>query len=321
MPEFLKHTWEFFLHALKDTAPMLPWILVLYVIIQLIENKADLKKVRRLGGKLGPLVGSATGLIPQCGFSVMAAKLFEQKYITLGTLLGIFMATSDEAFIIMLSSGEGAVYVLPMVAIKILVGVAVGYATDGVLRAIGRRQVCVEMPDEANEEPTTTHEIFMQRFLQEREVEVNCSCGRNHAGEEPWKQYLLYPLLHTLKVAGLIFLVNFILTAIIHSVGEAAFVEFMHGSLFLQPLITCAIGLIPNCASSVVITEAFLGGGISFGSCVAGLCANAGMGFVVLLKNVRKWKRNLILVLVCYGIAVAVGMLLNLIGIVIPFTI
>jgi hypothetical protein len=321
MLEFLKHVWEFFLHALKDTAPMLPWILVLYVIIQLIENKADLKKVQRLGGKLGPLVGSATGLIPQCGFSVMAAKLFEQKYITLGTLLGIFMATSDEAFIIMLSSGEGAVYVLPMVAIKILVGVAVGYATDGVMRAIGRRQVCVEMPESADGEPKTTHEIFMQRFLQEREVEVNCSCGRSHTGEGPWKQYLLYPLLHTLKVAGLIFLVNFILTAIIHSVGEAKFVEFMHGSLFLQPLITCAIGLIPNCASSVVITETFLSGGISFGSCVAGLCANAGMGFVVLLKNVRRWKRNLILVLVCYGIAVAVGMLLNLIGIVIPFTI
>ena len=321
MPEFLKHTWEFFLHALKDTAPMLPWILVLYVIIQLIENKADLRKVQRLGGKLGPLVGSATGLIPQCGFSVMAAKLFEQKYITLGTLLGIFMATSDEAFILMLSSGEGAVYVLPMLAIKILVGVSVGYATDGVMRAIGHRQVCVEMPDGVDGEPTTTHEIFMQRFLQEREVEANCSCGRNHTGDGPFKQYLLYPLLHTLKVAGLIFLVNFILTAIIHSVGEAVFVEFMHGSLFLQPLVTCAIGLIPNCASSVVITETFLGGGISFGSCVAGLCANAGMGFVVLLKNVRRWKRNLILILLCYVIAVAVGMLLNLVGIVIPFTI
>lgn len=321
MREFLEHTWEFFLHAIKDTAPMLPWILVLYVVIQLIENKADFKKMERLGGKLGPLVGSATGLIPQCGFSVMAAKLFEQKYITLGTLLGIFMATSDEAFILMLSSGEGAVYVLPMMAIKVLVGVAVGYATDGIMRAVGRRQVCVEMPETVDGTPTSTHEIFMQRFLQEREVEANCSCGRSHAGEGPWKQYLLYPLLHTLKVAGLIFLVNFILTAIIHSVGEGVFVEFMHGNLFLQPLFTCAIGLIPNCASSVVITETFLSGGVSFGSCVAGLCANAGMGFVVLLKNVRKWKRNLILVLACYAIAVAVGMLLNLVGVVIPFTI
>lgn len=320
MREFLEHTWEFFLHALKDTAPMLPWILVLYIVIQLIESKADLKKIGRLGSKLGPLVGSATGLIPQCGFSVMAAKFFEQKYITLGTLFAIFMATSDEAFIIMLSSGEGAVYVLPMVAIKILVGVAVGYATDGVMRLIGRRQVCVQMPNTANGEPMTTHEIFMQRFLEEREVEANCSCGRSHNGEGPWKQYLLYPFLHTLKVAGFIFLVNFILTAIIHSVGEEVFVEFMHGNLFLQPFITCLVGLIPNCASSVVITEAFLSGGISFGSCVAGLCANAGMGFVVLLKNVRKWKRNLLMIAACYLIAVSVGMIVNLLGVAIPFT-
>ena len=319
MPDFLIHAWEIFLHALKDTAPMLPWILLLYVAIQLIETKADVKKITRLGGKLGPLVGSATGLIPQCGFSVMAAKFFEQKYITIGTLFAIFMATSDEAFIIMLSSGEGALYVLPMVAVKILVGVAVGYAVDGVMKLIGRRQVCVEMPKMADGEPTTVHEIFMQRYLQEKEVEVNCSCGRSHNGEGPWKQYLLYPFLHTLKVAGLIFLVNFALTAIIHGVGEDTFTEFMHGNLFLQPFITCAIGLIPNCASSVVITETFLGGGIAFGSCVAGLCTNAGMGFVVLLKNVRKWKRNLIMIAACYIIAVAVGLLINLLGIVIPF--
>ena len=319
MPEFLMHAWEIFLHALKDTAPMLPWILLLYVAIQLIESKADVKKITRLGGELGPLVGSATGLIPQCGFSVMAAKFFEQKYITLGTLFAIFMATSDEAFIIMLSSGEGALYVLPMVAVKILVGVAVGYAVDGVMKLIGRRQVCVEMPKLTDGEPTTVHEIFMQRYLQEKEVEVNCSCGRNHNGEGPWKQYLLYPFLHTLKVAGLIFLVNFALTAIIHGVGEDTFTEFMHGNLFLQPFVTCAVGLIPNCASSVVITETFLGGGIAFGSCVAGLCTNAGMGFVVLLKNVRKWKRNLIMIAACYIIAVAVGLLINLLGIVIPF--
>ena len=319
MPEFLMHAWEIFLHALKDTAPMLPWILLLYVAIQLIESKADVKKITRLGGKLGPLVGSATGLIPQCGFSVMAAKFFEQKYITLGTLFAIFMATSDEAFIIMLSSGEGALYVLPMVAVKILVGVVVGYAVDGVMKLIGRRQVCVEMPKLTDGEPTTVHEIFMQRYLQEKEVEVNCSCGRNHNGEGPWKQYLLYPFLHTLKVAGLIFLVNFVLTAIIHGVGEDTFTEFMHGNLFLQPFITCAIGLIPNCASSVVLTETFLSGGIAFGSCVAGLCTNAGMGFVVLLKNVRKWKRNLIMIAACYIIAVAVGLLINLLGIVIPF--
>ena len=308
----MEHVLEFFLHALEDTLPLLPWILLLYVLIELLESKADLTKINRFGGKVGPLVGSATGLIPQCGFSIMAAKLFEQKYITVGTLLAIFIATSDEAFIIMLSSGEGAVWVLPMLAVKILVGVAVGYAVDGIAKLIGRGQVCVESPSAYEEEPKTTHEIFMRAYLKEKDVDVKCSCGRSHTEDVAWKKYFLYPLLHTLKVAGFIFLVNFVLTAIIHSVGEEVFVEFMHRNRFLQPFLTSAIGLIPNCASSVVITETFLAGGITFGSCVAGLCANAGMGFVVLLKNVRQWKRNVTLIGICYGVAVVVGLLLNI---------
>lgn len=308
----MEHILEFFLHALEDTLPLLPWILLLYVLIELLESKADLTKINRFGGKVGPLVGSATGLIPQCGFSIMAAKLFEQKYITVGTLLAIFIATSDEAFIIMLSSGEGAVWVLPMLAVKILVGVAVGYAVDGIAKLIGRGQVCVEIPSAYEEEPKTTHEIFMRAYLKEKDVDVKCSCGRSHTEDVAWKKYFLYPLLHTLKVAGFIFLVNFVLTAIIHSVGEEVFVEFMHRNRFLQPFLTSAIGLIPNCASSVVITETFLAGGITFGSCVAGLCANAGMGFVVLLKNVRQWKRNVTLIGICYGVAVVVGLLLNI---------
>lgn len=308
----MKHFWEIFIHAVEDTLPLLPWVLMIYILIELLENKTDMRKITRFNGKVGPLFGSATGLIPQCGFSVMAAKLFEQKYITLGTLIAIFMATSDEAFIIMLSSGEGAVWVLPLLAVKILVGVAIGYAVDGVMRLAGRKQT-VAMPEAYAEEPATTHEIFIRGYLAEKDVEVNCSCGRKHDGDSAWKNYLVYPLLHTLKVGAFIFLVNFVLTWVVHSVGEDAFVAFMHRNRFLQPWIACVIGLIPNCASSVVVTEAFLSGAITFGSCVAGLCANAGMGFVVLLRNVRQWKRNLLLIGFCYGVSVVVGLLFNLV--------
>ena len=314
---FFEHFWEFFLHAIEDTLPLLPWILLIYLLIELLESKADLSKVNRFGGKMGPLVGSATGLIPQCGFSVMAAKLFEQKYITVGTLLAIFMATSDEAFILMLSSGQGAVWVLPMLGVKIAVGVSVGYAVDFIANRIGRGQVCAEIPSDYEKEPKTAHEMFIRQYLNEKDVEVKCSCGRSHKDDSPWKKYCYYPILHTLKVAAFIFLVNFVLTAIIHSVGEEVFVEFMHRNRFLQPFITSMIGLIPNCASSVVITETFLVGGITFGSCAAGLCANAGMGFVVLLKNVRQWKRNVILIAICYGVSVLVGILLNIFPIII----
>ncbi len=313
MRAFFERLPQFLGHAVEDTLPLLPWILGLYIIIELLENKADFSRMEKLGGRLGPLVGSAAGLIPQCGFSVMAAKFYERKYITVGTLLAIFMATSDEAFILMLGSGTGAVWVLPMLAVKIAVGVSVGYAADGIIRLARGGQVCVQMPVAPDKAPTSAHDYFIRQYLEEKEVDVNCSCGRRHeTNDGAWKSYLLYPLLHTLKVAAFIFLVNFVLTAIIHSVGEEVFAQFMHRNRFLQPLIACAIGLIPNCASSVVLTETFLSGAITFGSCAAGLCANAGMGFVVLLRNTRKWKRNLALVGVCYGISVCVGLLLNI---------
>ena len=308
----MEHFFEIVIHALKDTWPLLPWLLFMYVLLELLESKTDLTRVSGVSGKFGPMVGAATGLVPQCGFSVMAAKLFEKKYITLGTLLAIFFSTSDEAFILLLSSGEGAVWVLPTLAVKIVVSVAIGYGADCLLKWLGHRQVCVEMPKPNQNTPISTKEIFISRYMEEKDVEVVCSCGRGHGEDGPWKKYLFNPLVHTLQVAAFIFLVNFVLTGVIHSVGEDAFVAFMHRNRFLQPLITCGIGLIPNCASSVVITEAFLNGGITFGSFVAGLCANAGMGFVVLLKNVKKWKRNLILILVCYTLSVVIGTLFNL---------
>lgn len=307
----MEHFLELFIHAVKETLPFLPWLLLIYILIELLESKANLQNLR-LGGKFGPLIGSATGLIPQCGFSVMASKLYEQKYITLGTLLAIFFSTSDEAFIILLSSKEGAVWVLPMLAIKVAVGIAVGYAVDGVLKCFGRAQVCAQMPEKVEQTPSTVKDIFVQRYLEEKEEEVVCSCGKSHGGSEPWKRYLWYPLLHALKVALFIFLVNFVLEGIVHLVGRDAFSAFMERGRFVQPLITCAIGLIPNCASSVVITETFLSGGITFGSCVAGLCANAGMGYVVLLRNTKKWKRNLALIAISYGLSVLVGVICNI---------
>lgn len=307
----MEHFIEILLHAIEDTLPLLPWILALYVVIQLVETKVDTRKINNLGTRLGPVVGAATGLIPQCGFSVMAAKFFERKYITVGTLLAIFVATSDEAFILMLGSGEGAVWVLPMLAVKVLVGIGVGYTADGIVKLLGKGQVCVEMPESFDKQPETVHDYFMQQYLEEKEVDTNCSCGRQHDGDSPWKNYLLYPILHALRVVAFIFLVNFVLTAIIHSVGEEKFAAFMYGNRFVQPFVASLIGLIPNCASSVVLTEAFLSGAITFGTCAAGLCANAGMGFVVLLRNTRKWKRNLLLIGVCYAVSVLVGLLLN----------
>ena len=314
---FWEFIWENTQHAFWDTLPLLPWLLLIYVVLQLLENKTNLAGSNRLGGRLGPVIGSATGLIPQCGFSVLAAKLYEQKYITVGTLLAIFLSTSDEAFIIMLSSGSAnaAISVLSMIAVKVVLGTAIGYAVDGFLKLIGRGQVRLQARSidtvTGVKKPETVHEIFMVRYFEEMGAVDGCSCGRPHEEGKPFRTYVIGPILHALKIAALMFGFNFLMGIIIHFIGEDNFAAFMQGNLYLQPLLVCLVGLIPNCASSVFITTAYLEGTIAFGSCVAGLCANAGLGFVVLLKNTRRWKRNLALVGFCYAISVLVGLLCN----------
>ncbi len=312
MREFL-HAIE---HAFFDTLTLLPWLVIIYIAIELLENKTDISRSKRLQGKAAPLIGSVTGLIPQCGFSVMAAKLFEQKYITIGTLLAIFLSTSDEAFIILLTDGAGAVWLLPIIVSKILVGLSVGYSVDFILKGLGKEQALRSQKDYDLSTPATTvKEMFMRTYLEEQTSGGECtSCGRSHDGTRPVYTYAVLPALHALKVAVFVFLINFLLGWVIELVGEDAFTAFMQKNMFLQPFLTAAIGLIPNCASSVIITQSFLIGGITFGSCLSGLCANAGLGFVVLLKNTKKWKRNVAMIAISYAVSVFFGLVLNAVG-------
>ena len=310
---------DVFLDALIDTLKLLPFLVLIYVIIELLEHKTNLNREHsRLKGALGPLIGSATGLIPQCGFSVMAAKLYEQKFITVGTLLAIFLSTSDEAFVILLSEGAAG-HLLPLIIAKMAIGVTAGYLADGcmfLLRKKGADPLPAEGADKAfmriNPQACAgdSHEFFFKSNVSEECT----SCGREHDDNKPWRTYFVHPLLHALQVAAFVFIVNFVLGAIVHAVTEESFIAFMQRGKAAQPFIAALVGLIPNCASSVVITQCFLKGGLYFGSCVAGLCANAGLGFVVLLKNAGQWKRNLILIAVCYVISVAAGSLINVIG-------
>ena len=254
MHEFL-HALE---HGFKDTIVLLPWLMLIYIVIELLENKTDLASSKKLQGKAAPLLGSVTGLIPQCGFSVMAAKLFEQKYITLGTLFAIFLSTSDEAFIILLSDGGGAVWLLPMLVSKIFIGILVGYAIDLFVKLFKKEERLRARPQVDWEKPASSvHEIFMRSYLEESfDTSASCSCGRPHDGTRPFYTYVVLPILHALKVALFIFLVNFLLGWVIEIVGQDSFSAFMQKNVFLQPFITAAIGLIPNCASSVEIGRA-----------------------------------------------------------------
>ena len=279
--------WEIILDAFLDTLTVFPFLLVIYILIEFLEHRTTFTRNHKiLQGNLAPLIGSATGLIPQCGFSVMAAKLYDKGLIRTGTLLAVLIATSDEAFIILLSSGTAAASIMPLVVIKLFVGAGIGYLVNFIYSAEKLSEVGLE-------------EIHAY------------SCGREHEGHSDLKVFIVNPLLHSLKIAFYLLIVNLVFGFVIDAVGEEKIAASMIGGMYFQPFITALIGLIPNCASSAIITGTYIHGGITFGSCVAGLCANAGLGLVVLFKNTKKLKRNLVFVLTLYIISVVVGVVVN----------
>lgn len=279
---------EIVLDAFLDTLKVLPFLLVIYILIEFLEQRTTFARNHKiLQGNLAPLIGSATGLVPQCGFSVMAAKLYDKGLIRTGTLLAVFLATSDEAFIILLSSGTSAAAIMPLVVIKLIVGVGVGYLVNFIL---------------SNEKLSETVEDIHAY-----------SCGREHEGKSDIKVFLIDPLIHTLKIALYLLIVNLVFGFVIDAVGEQEIADYMKmiGGAYFQPFITSLVGLIPNCASSAIITGTYINHGIMFGSCAAGLCANAGLGLVVLFKNTKKIKRNILFILTLYLISSAVGVAVN----------
>ncbi|MCH5146641.1 MAG: arsenic efflux protein [Clostridiales bacterium] len=289
---------EIFLEALFDTLIVLPFLLVIYIVIELVEHKTSVFGNRKiLQGKLAPLIGSAAGLVPLCGFSVMAAKLYDKKFIRTGTLLAVFIATSDEAIILLLSevtNVKALSAVLPLLIIKFVLAVIVGYAANAILF---REKVNETVAPLATDAP-------------------DYECGHEHPEESKWNIYLLTPLWHTLKIALYLFVINFVFGLII---DEQTIANSLAGNIYLQPLITAAVGLIPSCASSAILTSAYAGGIITFGSMAAGLVVNAGMGFMILLKNFKRIKQNLALIASTFALSYVVGILINVVAPFIPF--
>ncbi len=277
---------EVLLDALLDSLKVFPFLFLMYVLIEFLESRTDVTRNKNvLRGGLAPLLGAATGIIPQCGFSVMAAKLYDKKLIRTGTLLAVFLATSDEAIVLLLShvtDGAKAAAVMPLIAVKFAVAVGAGYLANALLRG-----------EKLSE-------------LEEGEEIVGTACGHDHEEDSKLKRYFVHPLLHSLQIFAFVLAVNIAFGAVMYY-AEDAVARFLQGGYWYQPLLAAFVGLIPNCASSVLITQAYILDTLSFGGMVAGLCANAGLGFVILFKNVKAWKRNLLLLFVLWAVSVAVG--------------
>ncbi len=270
-------------HAFLDTVRMVPFLLAAFLALEALEHYSNNYMNRVLGkvGKAGPAVGAVFGCVPQCGFSVAAANLYSGGVITLGTLLAVFLSTSDEAVLILLGNpGSGPVIVRLLLG-KVLIGIGFGYLADLVLR----------------------------NKKEEKHIEDLCrSCGcSDHGG-------ILKPALkHTVRLTAYILVFTFVLNVLLEWIGMNTLTAILGRDTWFQPLLTALLGLIPNCASSILITELYLAGGLSFAAAMSGLCAGAGVGLAVLFKTNRPMKENLGILALLYVISAAVGLLLELV--------
>ena len=318
---------NWFLHALKHSAILLPFLFVSYVLIEVIEN-AFSKKINNkfFKGKFAPLVGASFGIVPQCGFSVVATDLYSQKKITIGTLIAIFITTSDEAIPILLGNlaNTKAVYsLLALIAVKFVLGVAMGYLIDFIVKRVNKKHSGVSAnltqhstAQQLEEIHTHEHDHNHQENPDQQSAVHKGCCGHDieETKAHPAKQYLLHPLIHTLKVFAYVLIVNIVFELILHYVGEDSLQQFLQTSYYIAPLIACLIGLIPNCASSVVLTNLLVIGGLSFSACIAGLIVNAGIAYLVLFKQNKKQKHNFAILGTMFAIGLACGYILMLFG-------
>ena len=274
---------EIVLDTLFDALKLLPFLFVAFLIMEYIEHKFNKKSKNKISkaGKFGPIFGSLLGAVPQCGFSVMATNLYATRIITVGTLISIYLSTSDEMLPILISEGTKVSIIFKILIVKIIIGMICGFVIDFILRK------------KHNEK-----EYEIKDFC----LEHHCDC--NHG-------IIKSSLKHTLNIILFIILITFLLNAGIHYLGEENIGKlFLKDSIF-APFISSLIGLIPNCGASVIITELYLSGVISFASCVSGLLTGSGVALLVLFKVNKDKKANLKILLTLYLIGVISGVLIE----------
>lgn len=282
----MERLWDVLLDALIDCAKLTPFLLATVFLMEYLEHRAADKLVGavRRAGRFGPLLGAAAGCIPQCGFSAACAQLFNGGFVSAGTLVAVFLATSDEALPILLGHPDALDTALLLLAVKAALGVAAGYAVD----ALWRRD-------------------RQQAALQLEAGEHRCECQQG----APLGRILLEAVRRTLSILLFLFIFSAMLGLLIEGVGRERLASFLLPGPF-QPLLAALFGFIPNCAASVLLTQLYLDGMISFGSAVAGLGTAAGVGLLVLLRSRHRARTYAIVLGGTYAAAALCGMLLQL---------
>lgn len=283
------------IHSIIDAIKIFPIVFIVYLIIEYLEKseskKPKLKKV--LVGRFSPIFSALIGVIPQCGFSIVATKFYQKGLIYLGALIAVFVATSDEALPILFSraiSGDASwVKFLTLIGVKVVYAIVVGFVIN---LFVSKKQIDLS---------------------QEVEVpEHSDGCCGHEIGEKSqnFGQFIIHPLLHSVKIVLYIFAVNFLISVIIDLViGEDRLSAILINAKIFQPLICAGIGLIPNCAVSVALAELYCDNLLSFSGVIAGLTANSGLGLLVLFKDRKNIKKAVFITLVMFIVAVIIGYL------------
>ena len=271
-----------------DGVKLLPFLFITYLVMEFIEHKTKekTKETIKKSGKYAPLIGSVLGVFPHCGFSVSATNLYAARVISLGTLISVYLSTSDEMLPIFLSEAVPGVTIFKILGIKLLVGMIAGFLIDSVIKLKKK-----DMEDEKIVD------------LCEKE---HCHCEHG---------IVKSALKHTLNIFIFILLITLVINVAIYFIGEETIKGFLQDRPILGPIIAGGIGLIPNCASSVIITQMYLENMISVATMISGLLVGAGVGLAVLFKINKGIKENIKIVSLLYCIGVAFGIIIELIGI------
>ena len=299
---------KIFLDAIFDSLKMIPLLLVIYIGIELIEYKFGnkIRKNIQKAGHAGPAIGSLAGSFPQCGFSVISTALYTQRLLTIGTLLAVYLSTSDEAIPVILSQPDKIKVLLPIILTKIIIAIIAGCTIDLFFQKTNKKTLeHAEAYTEGKDDLAHHHEMII-------EEQACCGhCPSPSAKKFNPKEIIFHPLIHTLKIFFFILTTSVVINFAVFQIGDLNLQRIFAGHLFLQPIIAALLGLIPNCASSVAITELYLKGIISYGAVIAGLCASGGLGLLVLLKEDKNRGEILKIIGLLFGISVFAGLIIQ----------
>ncbi len=285
---------EWLADAIKDSLHMLPFLFLIFVVIEVIEffYSDKMTQLAKYSSKAGPLVGSLAASFPQCGFSVIASTLYTKRLITKGTLIAVFLSTSDEAIPVILSEPSKMYLIVPILLAKIFIGISAGYLIDFLLGQF-------KNADENNAQNAEN-------------LEVEEGCCKHHVHKPRKRDLLLHPLEHTVNVFIFVVLITVGLNYMVHCIGgEENLGQYFLNDSILQPVITAIVGLVPNCAISIAITLMYLKGAIGFGSVISGLCSSAGLGLLVLLKKNTPLKDTAKIVIMLLGVSIFWGIIIQ----------